>query len=120
MPGPARMGPMSGDWADDAEPADRRPAFRRSFAYGIVAAIGLALLAAVIALSVPTVQVGGQEFVCWAPALGLSGGIPEPAAGPCATATTTRLVVSTLLAIAALVIGAVTTIRATTVPREER
>lgn len=112
---------MSSDWADDGAPDEpARPAFRRSFAVGLVASFGLALLAAVVALSVPTVQIGGQEFVCWAPALGLSGGIPEPAAGPCATATTTRLVISTVLAIAALVTGAVTTIRATTVPREER
>lgn len=111
---------MSSGWSDDGAPTDERVPFRRSFAVGIVAAIGLAVIAAVIALSAPTVQVGGQTFVCGSPALGAPGGLPAPVAEACAAPTTTRLVLATLLAIAALVIGAVTTIRATTVPRTER
>ena len=49
-------------------------------------------------------------------------GAPLPDAGQaaCAASTNTRLVLSLVLAIAAVVIGAVTTLRATTVPRTER
>ena len=111
---------MSGEWADDAAPADQRPPFRRSFAYGIAAAIGLAVLAALIALSAPAVQLGGRAVACWPPALGAPAGTSQAVVDACAAPTTVRLVLSVVLAITALVIGAVTTIRATTVPREER
>ena len=43
-------GGMSSGWSDDAPPEPERPAFRRSFAVGIGAALGLALVAAGLAL----------------------------------------------------------------------
>lgn len=114
---------MSSGWSDDAPPEPVRPAFRRSFAVGIGAALGLALVAAALALVPPTVTVGGTAVACWAPALGYNpSGAPLPDAvqAACAASTNTRLVLSLVLAIAAVVIGAVTTLRATTVPRTER
>ncbi|MFC6238113.1 hypothetical protein [Longivirga aurantiaca] len=114
---------MSSAWSDDAPPEPERPAFRRSFAVGIAAALGLALVAAVLALLPPTVSFGGVEVACWAPALGYdpsAATLPEAVRAACAASTNTRLVLSLVLAIAAVVIGAVTTLRATTVPRTER
>lgn len=114
---------MSSGWSDDAAPEDQRPPFRRSFAIGIAAALGLALVAAVLALAAPSVSVGGESVACWAPALGYDAAarpLPEPLVQACTSATSARLVLSLVLAVAAFVIGAVTTIRATTVPRIER
>lgn len=114
---------MSNGWSDDAPPEPVRPAFRRSFAVGIAAAFGLALVAAVLALLPPTVSVGGVVVACWAPALGYdpsAAPLPDVVQAACAASANTRLVLSLLLAIVAVVVGAVTTLRATTVPRTER
>lgn len=114
---------MSSGWSDDAPPEPARPAFRRWFALGIVGALGLAFLAAVLALLPPTVSVGGAAVACWPPALGYdpaAAPLPEPVQAACAASTNTRLVLSLVLAIVAVVLGAVTTLRATTVPRTER
>ncbi len=114
---------MSSGWSDDAPPEPERPAFRRSFAVGIVVAIGLALVAALLALLPPSVSVGGVAVGCWAPALGYdpsSAPLPDVVQAACAASANTRLVLSLLLAIVAVVVGAVTTLRATTVPRTDR
>lgn len=117
-------GGMSTGWSDDpAAPGDERPPFRRSFALGIAGALLLAVAAAVLALASPTVSVGGSTWACWAPALGYdaaAGALPAEVVTACQTPVTSRLVMSLVLAVAALVLGAVTTIRATTVPRTER
>ncbi len=117
-------GRMSTGWSDDpAAPVDERPPFRRSFALGIVGALLLAVAAAVLALASPTVSAGGSTWACWAPALGYdssAGALPAEVVAACQTPVTSRLVMSLVLAVAALVLGAVTTIRATTVPRTER
>lgn len=114
---------MSSGWSDDTAPEDQRPPFRRSFAIGIAAALGLALVAAVLALASPSVEVAGGSVSCWAPALGYDPSarpLPDEIVAACTTAANARLVVSLVLGVAAFVIGAVTTIRATTVPRIER
>ena len=115
---------MSSDWSDEAAAAEQAgPPFRWSFAAGIAAALLLAALAAVLALASPTVSVGGAAVACWSPALGYdpsAAPLPDDVQAACQAAVNTRLVVSLVLAITAFLIGAVTTIRATTVPRTER
>ena len=117
-------GHMSSGWSDESTaPTDERPPFRRSFAVGIAAAFGLAVVAVVLALASPSVTVGGSTWACWAPALGYDpskGALPAEVVAACQSPANARLVISLVLAMTAFGLGAVTTIRATTVPRIER
>jgi hypothetical protein len=115
---------MSSGWSDEAAPpVDERPPFRWSFAVGISGALLLAFVAVVVALASPTVAVGGSTWACWAPALGYdasAGRLPDEVVAACQGPVNARLVGSLVLALAAFALGAITTIRATTVPRTER